>query len=106
MKSKNTFDYIDKITYSKGCKICTREVFESMLDDGYIQSNCDAVAHLRNQEKPDMSDQERRNLKDTANTIKKELKAILPHGHSTTGERKNEQMRTALSRYVTVRRRI
>ena len=89
---KNSFDYIDKITYSKGCKICTREVFESMLDDGYIQSNCDAVAHLRNQEKPDMSDQERRNLKDTANTIKKELKAILPHGHSTTGERKNEQM--------------
>ena len=92
MLLKNSFDYIDKITYSKGCKICTQEVFESMLDDGNIQRNCEAVAQLRNQEKPGMSDEERRNLKDTANNIKKELKAILPHGHSTTGERKNEQM--------------
>ena len=39
-----------------------------------------------------MSDEERRNLKDSANTIKKELKAIVPHGHSTTGQRKNECM--------------
>ena len=92
MKTKNSFDYIDRITYSKGCKICSREVFESMLDDRNIQSNCEAVAHLRNQETPEMSDQERRNLKDTANNIKKKLKAILPHGHSTTGQRKNECM--------------
>ena len=92
MKSKNTFDYIDKITYSKGCKICTREVFESMLDNGDIQRNCEAVVQIRNQETPGMSDEERRNIKDHASNIKKELKAIVPHGHSTTGERKNECM--------------
>ena len=89
---KNLFDYIDRITYSKGCKICTREVFESMLDDGNIQRNCEAVAQIRNQETPGMSDEERRNIKDHASNIKKELKAIVPHGHSTTGQRKNECM--------------
>lgn len=78
MKTKNSFDYIDRITYSKGCKICTREVFESMLDDGDIQRNCEAVVQIRNQETPGMSDEERRNIKDHASNIKKELKAMVP----------------------------
>ncbi|MBR5716782.1 MAG: hypothetical protein IKX59_09375 [Bacteroidales bacterium] len=92
MLQRNCFDYVEKVTYSQGCKICTREDFERMLDDGNVKRNCESVAAIRDKETPDMTDEERKNLKETANLIKKENKAIVFHGHSETGQRKNECM--------------
>ena len=88
----NKFDFIEKVTCSQGCKICTREEFERMLDNVNVKHYCESVADIRKKETPEMTDEVRRNLKDTANEIKKNLKAVLFHGHSTTGQRKNECM--------------
>jgi len=92
IKLLNKFDYLDNVRYSKGCKLCTREIFERMSDDVRVRDICQAVAETRAKETSQTSEEERKNLKETANRIKIEDKVILPHGHSESGRRGNDYM--------------
>jgi len=91
-KVLNQFDYITNVRCAGGCQPCTRPVFEKFLDDQEVKNKCAAVARIRNQETSAMSETERRELKDRANSIKLGIMAILPHGHSQSGQRGNQHM--------------
>ncbi len=82
------FDCQDNMRMS--LRLCSKEVFDSIVDSRYVDKLCNDISEARRQMKQGQMTAE------AFEELKKEKKAALPafvfNGHSTTGRRKTEDM--------------